>query len=68
MATQINKIYPWRYHCPDCGSVQILKIQGKSRKDPYRHRGKNDGDYKCDNCHERKRDLVDKKTGNLAKP
>jgi DNA-directed RNA polymerase subunit RPC12/RpoP len=69
---------PWRYVCPDCGSVQVFPLVSDGRKpnadyaadgsgtrEAERHRRCN---YRCSQCGAWHVSLRDKKAGGKAKP
>lgn len=72
-----NPDEPWRYACPDCGSVTIDRTNRRGRPVPgkqYRAGGVGTMNanqdrtkrFYCQPCQERKARLVDRKTGHVV--
>lgn len=64
---------PWRYRCPDCGSVSVRRLTGKNRDASKDYPHGTAGEmaaissralrFRCHRCQERKPVLVDMRKG-----
>jgi hypothetical protein len=67
---------PWRYACPDCGDYKIVKIRGGTKPPGKKYAWYEQDErrrdelkrYTCTECSERKMHLIDRKSGDEARP